>query len=212
VDDTARSVAAAYDRIAPGYRSWADAVTPPLRDRYAQRLIELVAAGESVLEIGCGPGVPVAALLAPHFKVTGVDVSNEMVSRAVVNVPEATFIAADIRDLVFPPSSFRGVIALYSLIHVPRADHPQLLAKIFDWLGGGGVFVASLGAHDLPEGRETDWLGGGEMTWSFFDADANRRMLEETGFELDEALVIPQAEPDNVTVEFLWTVARKPSR
>jgi ubiquinone/menaquinone biosynthesis C-methylase UbiE len=211
VDDTARSVAAAYDRIAPGYRSWADAVTPPLRDRYAQRLIELVDPGAAVLEIGCGPGVPVAASLARRFDVTGVDVSTEMVSRAAANVPGATFIAADIRDVEFPPDSFRAVIALYSLIHVPRDDHPQVLAKVFTWLCGGGYFVASLGAHDLPEGRESDWLGGGEMTWSFFDADTNRRMLEETGFELEEALVIPQEEPDGVAVEFLWVVGRKPS-
>jgi SAM-dependent methyltransferase len=148
-------------------------------------------------------------LLANHFNVTVVDVSPEMVSRARTAVPEANFLAADIRDVRFERGSFDAVIALYSLIHVPRGDHQELLSRVHAWLVDDGVLVANFGARDLPEGRDPDWLGSGEMTWSFFDAATNLRLLDETGFEIDAAHVISPVEPGGADVEFLWTVARK---
>jgi ubiquinone/menaquinone biosynthesis C-methylase UbiE len=42
----------------------------------------------NVLDIGCGPGVPVTrALVDCGFHVTGIDFSEQMLARAAVNVP-----------------------------------------------------------------------------------------------------------------------------
>jgi SAM-dependent methyltransferase len=133
-----------------------------------------------------------------------------MVRLARRNAPRAVFLRADMASVAFRPASFDGVVAFYSLIHVPRVHHAGLVARVRRWLRPGGVLVASLGWHDLPVGTNPDWLGGGPMHWSFFDAQTNLRLLGEAGLEVEEARVVPQVE-DEVKVSFLWVVAHKPA-
>jgi SAM-dependent methyltransferase len=204
------SVARSYDRLAARYAQWADRVTPPLRQRYAEVLSARLSAGARVLELGCGPGVPVARMLSRRFAVVGVDLSWEMVRLARRNAPRAAFVRADMAAVAFRPAAFDGVVAFYSLIHVPRVHHAGLLARVHRWLRPGGVLVASLGWHDLPVGTDPDWLGGGPMHWSFFDAQTNLRLLREAGLGVQEAKVVPQLE-DGVQVSFLWVVAHRPA-
>lgn len=47
------------------------------------------------------------------------------------------------------------------------------------------------------------------MYWSGFDADTNRRLLEEAGLEVDSSEVISQMEGDT-EVRFLWVEAHRP--
>ncbi len=164
-------------------------------------------AGAAVLELGPGTGVPVAAGLAARYDYLGVDVSAAMLDRARQADPGAEFRAADMRTRDFPPGSFGAVVAFYSIIHVPRNDQPALFASIRRWLRPGGVFVAALHAGDDPAGVEDDWLGAGPMYWSGFDADTNRRLLREAGFELVEAEVRTMQEPEG-EVQFLHVIAR----
>lgn len=204
------TVARSYDRLAARYAQWADRVTPPLRQHYAEVLSARLPAGARVLELGCGPGVPVARMLSRRFAVVGVDISWEMVRLARRNAPGAVFLQADMASVAFRPASFAGVVAFYSLIHVPRVHHAGLLARVRRWLRPGGVLVASLGWHDKAVVSDPDWLGGGPMHWSFFDAQTNLGLLREAGLQVEEAKVVPQLE-DEVRVSFLWVVAHKPA-
>jgi SAM-dependent methyltransferase len=183
---------------------------PPLREHYAEVLSARLPPVARVLELGCGPGVPVARMLSRRFAVVGVDISQQMVRLARLNAPRAVLLQADMASVAFRPASFDGVVAFYSLIHVPRVHHAGLLARVRRWLRPGGVLVASLGWHDLPVGTDPDWLGGGPMHWSFFDAQTNLRLLREAGLEVEEARVVSQVE-DEVEVSFLWVVAHKPA-
>jgi SAM-dependent methyltransferase len=207
---SASRVARSYDRLAARYAQWADRVTPPLREHYAEVLSARLPPAARVLELGCGPGVPVARMLSRRFTVVGVDISWEMVRLARRNAPRAVFLQADMASVAFRPNTFAGVVAFYSLIHVPRVHHAGLLARVRRWLRPGGVLVASLGWHDLPVGTDPDWLGGGPMHWSFFDAQTNLRLLRQAGLEVEEARVVSQVE-DEVEVSFLWVVAHKPA-
>lgn len=47
------------------------------------------------------------------------------------------------------------------------------------------------------------------MYWSGFDADTNRRLLEEAGLEVDSSEVLTQMEGDT-EVSFLWVQAHRP--
>lgn len=207
---SASAVARSYDRLAARYARWADHVTPPLRERYASALSERLPPGALVLELGCGPGVPVASTLSRDLEVVGVDLSWEMLRLARRNAPRAALLRADIASVAFRPHSFDGVAAFYSLIHVPRVHHATVLARVHHWLRPGGVLVASLGCHDLPSHRDPDWLGGGPMYWSFFDAETNLGLLRQAGLVVEEAKVVPQVE-GRIEVSFLWVVAHKPA-
>ena len=146
------------------------------------------------------------ARLAEGRRLTGVDISPEQVERARRNVPNATFIAADMTALDLEPGSFDAVVAFYAFTHVPREELPGLLARIHDWLRPGGLLIATMGVEDDPGTVEPDWLGV-EMYFSHFSARRNRRVVEEAGFQVDEAEV--RAEPgDRHGTRFLWVVAR----
>lgn len=198
-----------YDRLARRWDQWADEVDPPLRDRYVDWLEDRLDLGSSVLELGSGTGRPVAERLASRYRYLGLDVSTEMVTVARRNVRAGRFLVGDMRCVDLPVGQFDGVIAFYSIIHVPRSDHPALLRSIHGWLRPGGYLVACLSSEDLAAGVDEDWLGVGPMYWSGYDADTNLRMLVAAGFEEIHAEVVHQMEGED-EVRFLWCTARRP--
>lgn len=196
-----------YDALGDRYVAWARQIEDDPRDRFAAELTARLEPGADVLDLGCGPGIPTGALLAERFTVLGVDASPVQVERARRDVPNATFMQADMAEIGFPPASFDAVVALYSLTHVPREMHAELFERIARWVRPNGLFLASLGAR----GSE-DWLGkwlGVEMFFSSWDADTNRRLLRDAGFELVLEEVVTMHEPEG-PASFLWVLARLP--
>ena len=168
--------------------------------------------GAAVLDLGCGAGVPVTSWLARRgFAVKGVDLSERQIGLARRLVPGVTFIRADMSELDFEPETFEAVIAFHSIIHVPRADHPALLADVHRWLRPGGRFLATLTVTDF-EGEEGDWEGwGAAMRWSHYDGETNVEMLRETGFELLYAEPRTGKGTGDAEETWLWVLARKGS-
>lgn len=99
-------VAQGYDRIAERYYQEASAAYSEERQQCLAFLVERLPAGASVLELGCGVGLPIARLLAQRFQVTGVDISARHIALACQNVPEATFLQADMTALSFSACQF----------------------------------------------------------------------------------------------------------
>ncbi len=206
--DPKRIVADGYDQIGDAYTAWSARSATNARQRYAALLLDHLPAGAVALDLGCGAGVPTTRALAKRFAVTGVDLSARQIERARRNVPGATFAQADMSALEFPPGSFDGVAAFYSIIHVPRAEHGALLQRIAAWLRPGGLLVATLGASSTASGYEPDWLGA-PMYWSHFDGPTNRRLVAAAGLEIVSARDELEDE-DGAPVSFCWVVARKP--
>jgi SAM-dependent methyltransferase len=142
-------------------------------------------------------------------RVTGIDISARQIALARANVPDATFIHADMTALHLPPASLDAVVAFYSLTHVPRADLPALLDAIHGWLRPGGVLIATMGAQDAPDDIEDDWLGA-PMFFSHHGAKKNRAIVRMAGFEIEEAVVESEPE-DRHAALFLWVMAHKPA-
>jgi SAM-dependent methyltransferase len=89
-EDQKQLVALGYDKIADDYidRFGRSSV----RTAKLAELIASIAPAASILDLGCGAGIPVARdLVALGFKVTGVDLSSGQIERARRNVPEAEF-------------------------------------------------------------------------------------------------------------------------
>lgn len=204
-------VADGYDAIASRFAAWTLRNAAPALQTYLDQLGAQLPERASVLDLGCGAGELATRILAQRFRVTGVDISGNQLALARRGVPNAVFIQADMTALALPPESFDAVVALYSITHVPRIEHAQLLAGIAGWLRAGGLLLATLGAGETPDVLEADWLGMGvPMFFSHFDADANRALVSQAGFELLRAEILVQHE-DGRPVRFLWVLARKAS-
>jgi SAM-dependent methyltransferase len=201
-------VARGYDAAAERYLEWSALRPSPARLRYLRIACERIPAGASVLELGCGAGVPMTAALADGRDVVGVDISATQVALARRNVPAATFIQSDMMALSFADERFDAVAAFYSLTHLPRDEQPELLRRIRRWLRPGGVLILTMGVEDEPGEIERGWLGV-DMYFSHFTAKKNRRIVEEAGFVVDRADVVSEPE-DRHDARFLWVVASAP--
>ncbi len=203
--DPRDTVELGYDRIAEQYLA-----TKPAGDKIIVAQLEQLAAGlpdeAAVLDLGCGAGVPALQWLAQRFRVTGVDISAQQLELARQRVSHATLIKSDMLAVEFEPACFDAVVALHSIIHVPREQQASLLGRILTWLRPGGGFLATW-AIDEWEGREADWEGwGAPMWWSHFGADDNLAMLIAAGFTIRSADRITQNDET-----WLWVLAHKPA-
>ncbi len=204
-EDSKRIVRRGYDRMANRYASWSRAIQDEPRGRLIDEFVKNLGDRARVLDLGCGSGIPSTQALARRYRLVGVDASQAQIKRARRNVPQAEFIHSDFMELDLPTASFEGVVALYSVSHVPRDEHAALFAKVHQWLVPGGLFLATLGAEDSPDWTGT-WLGE-QMFFSSHGADTNRNLLRAAGFDLDHDEIAVTREPER-DVPFLWVIAR----
>ena len=122
-------VAHGYDALQEEYLEWASRIVNDPRKRMLNKFSGRLERGGRVLDMGCGAGLPSTKALASRFVVTGADISEAQVKAARRNVPEATFVQADLGALDFLPGSFDGVTAFYSISHVPREEHGPRTAR-----------------------------------------------------------------------------------
>ncbi len=204
--DEQRLVEAGYDRMADAYLA-AKGANDPVVGAMLDALTPYLTPASSVLDLGCGAGIPAMQWLARHCAVTGVDLSTRQLELARVNVPSAQLIKASMTEIAFPPASFDIITAFYSIIHVPRSAQPALVRRIWEWLRPGGLFLATW-SLEAWEGTEPDWEGwSAPMWWSHFDAPTNLTMLHAAGF------AIPRSEQcTNGAESWLWVLARKPAQ
>jgi SAM-dependent methyltransferase len=162
-----------YDTISVSYRSDDGAAARSSREdvsRYSGwvgELADLLPTGATVLDLGCGAGVPATQELACHgLRIVGIDFSAVQLARARRLVPAASLVQADMTALHLRPSSLDAVVSFYALIHVPLADQRALFPCIRGWLRPGGYLLAIVGA-DRWTGTER--YIGADMFWDHAD-------------------------------------------
>jgi ubiquinone/menaquinone biosynthesis C-methylase UbiE len=204
-DDRKRLVQAGYDRIAEAYASWG-ASSGGAQSAFIALVRQLVPPGGRILDLGCGTGELVTRHLAGRFRVVGIDISPRSAAIARRKVPAASFVVADMATVAFRKETFDGVIAFFSLIHVPRDEHAALLRTVAMWLRPGGHLVATMGAGAGGEG--TDAFLGARMYWSNWDAATNVRLITAAGLDIISAEEHTEDE-DGTPVTHLWVVAKR---
>ncbi len=176
--------------------------------RWVEALLGVLPENADVLELGCGGGSAATRALARRHRLTGVDLSSVQLERARRAVPGAHFLQGDASTIELGPASFDGVVSLFMLGHIPRAEQARLLERIAAWLRRGGHALLTLGIGDTDDEIEADWLGA-PMFFASFDAETNRAMLAAAGLEILRDRIVPIDEPGHGPVSFQWVLARK---
>ena len=157
---------ATYDTVAAAYaeRFGDELVAEPLDRALLGAFAELVAAtgtAGDVADLDCGPGHVGAYLHGLGLPVVGVDLSPAMIDIAAATYPELRFQVGSMLDLDIPDASLAGVVAFYSIIHIPTEQLPRVFAEIHRVLSPGGrVLVAFQTGDGTPTHRQdAEWLG-----------------------------------------------------
>ena len=117
------AVKAAYRRYARIYDVVFGAVLQPGRKAVLDAL--KLRPGDRVLEVGVGTGISLP-LYPREVRITGIDVSREMLERARARVARArllnvdALLEMDAEAMAFPDASFDKVVAMYVVSVVPR--------------------------------------------------------------------------------------------
>lgn len=108
-----------------------------------------IKAGESVLELGCGPGELTAELLKRGARVHAIDVSDEMLRDALERAPAATFERADLTRYA-PGRRYDAILLSFVLHELEPADITAVVERAAASLASGGRLVIL--DHSAPRG------------------------------------------------------------
>ena len=176
-----------YHRVSDPQHAWGVHVL----DRLAP------AAGERILDIGCGTGRLTSGITTrvPSARVTGIDRSWTMVAEARRQSPGLALAQADATGLPFG-AVFDAVFSTATFHWV--ADHPRLFAEIHRVLVPGGRLVAQAGggpnldrlharASALGSAGFAGRFDGWQPPWTFAAPGDTRARLLDAGFAAADA-------------------------
>lgn len=183
-DDYVKKTVAVYDKIANQYAKKLDDYAPRPEQ---QKFVSLLPPKAHVLDVGCGPGRDSDYFISLGLKVTGIDLSENLLSIARKRVPKGIFIKQDLRNLDFPSQSFDGIWACASLHHLRKDEVPMVLKKIFQILKSNGIIFILVkegkGEADIVESLSS----GLSRHFVYFSLEELNTFLEEVGFSIIEA-------------------------
>ena len=137
MDELAGGITGHYERHA---KAWdADRRRFGWTDRpWLDRLAAALPAAGSVLDLGCGGGVPVADMMVGRgFRVTGVDASPTLIGLCRERMPAGEWIVGDMRGLELG-RRFEGVLAWDSFFHLAPDDQRGMFDVFARHVAPGG--------------------------------------------------------------------------
>ncbi|MFJ9864485.1 class I SAM-dependent DNA methyltransferase [Streptomyces sp. NPDC101165] len=184
-----------YDTVAVSY---ADRIREALaREPYLRAALALfadlvhAAGGGPVADVGCGPGHVTAHLHELAVDAFGIDLSPVMIDVARRDHPGLRFEVGSMTDLDLSDASVVGLLAFWSLIHVPDDAVPTVFGHFRRVLRPSGPLL--LGFHVGDESRlKTQGYGGYPMNVYVHrrQPDQVAAWLSEAGFTVEAQMLL----------------------
>jgi SAM-dependent methyltransferase len=179
-----------YDVVADQYvrRLFDELRHKPFDRELLDRFAAMIPQAGSVCDIGCGPGQVARYLQERGVRVCGIDLSPAMVEQARRLVSGVEFRQGDMTALDLSDGTWDGIVAFYSIIHVPREDVAGALVELRRVLRPGGVLL--LAFHIGGETLHLDeWWGRSvRVDFHFFQSDEMAGYLRTAGYEVIEII------------------------
>ena len=146
---------------------------------WLERFAALLPPGAHLLDLGCGPGEPIAAwLIGQGFRVTGIDSAPAMLELCRARFLEQEWVDADMRSLALG-RRFDGILAWNSFFHLSRDDQRKMFPIFAAHAAPGAPLMFTSGPRDDEAvGR----LYGEDLHHASLGPDEYRQLLATNGF------------------------------
>ena len=188
--DHADQIVAHYERHASHWDAdrrngiWNDSI-------WHNRFVTLLHQGATVLDLGCGGGIPVSHHLAAHgLRVTGVDTSPSLIALCRERLAAQEWLTADMRSLGLA-RTFDGILAWDSYFHLSPDDQRAMFGVFAAHARPGTILMFNTGpAYGIALGA----YRGEVLYHASLDASEYRERLARQQFELiDHTIEDPRA-------------------
>ena len=147
-------------------------------------VIQRLAPGANVLDVGCGSGRYLLPLARSGFRAVGADISRQALAMLG---PQYVRVVADVRQLPFSDCSFHAVTCYGVLQHLTLAGQVKAVSELFRVLRHQGLaFVEVAGQLDMRYGRgeriATDTFVRGGIPYHYFSQSELHELLQSAGF------------------------------
>jgi ubiquinone/menaquinone biosynthesis C-methylase UbiE len=175
--DKSKLSAKTYDKIADIYTKeyYHDLSDASFLDRFLKRLVPHT----RVLDVGCGPGQLVKYIMDKGFVATGIDLSKKMLAIAQTMAPQGDFRFMDMRKLAFSKETFGGLLAAYSLIHIPSKDIGKTLKEFHRVLQKDGYLAIIAQKGEADQLINEPWMPNEKMLYNLFSVEGLSQSLEK---------------------------------
>jgi SAM-dependent methyltransferase len=180
-----RTVRASYDTVADEYAARIDGELEhkPFDRQLLDSFAEQAKDQGLVADLGCGPGMVTQYLHDRGVQVMGMDLSPRMIQRATELHKGLSFKCGDFTRLEVLDDQWAGIVAMYSLIHLPREAVQSVLRDFFRVLAPGGLLL--LAFHVGSETRHASdwWERPVELDFVFFEMSEMLSYVWGAGFD-----------------------------
>jgi ubiquinone/menaquinone biosynthesis C-methylase UbiE len=205
--DKSKFAVLTYNKIADIYSKqyFGDLTDTP----YIDKFISLLPQNAKVLDVGCGPGQFTKYMIGKGLKVEGIDLSEKMLEIAKSYVPNGKFKLMDMRKLLYKANTFDGLLAAYSLIHIPSKEISDTLKGFRKILKDKG-YMLLITQKGKPDKIVPEPLKQGEKIFiNYFTKSRLNKYLTTSGFFRRAQDEVKTNDPGSISNKIIYTIAQR---
>lgn len=176
------SVISDYDDIASEYAN--EFYDDPADNKYIDKFLKQLT-GESILDAGCGAGEDCKYVEKRGFKAIGIDFSTKMIAEAKTRYPQGNFKQMDMTKINYSDDTFDGIMANYSLFHIPTEQLPQVLENFSRVLKPNGKLLLILQEGNGEMMVEEPYRPGIYVYTNYFSIESISSLLTKYNFDIE---------------------------
>ncbi|OGK21461.1 16S rRNA (cytosine(1402)-N(4))-methyltransferase [Candidatus Roizmanbacteria bacterium RIFCSPHIGHO2_02_FULL_37_13b] len=139
-----------FDKTVDDYDIFADDVVMKNNDLHQTITLAMAIPNDritNILDLGCGTGYGSGMILRtyPQAKVTGVDFSQRMMTKAKINLnhfgDRIILLEEDFTTIKLENNKYNAVVSAIAIHNVTHSQKGKLFQSIYSWLKKGGCFI-----------------------------------------------------------------------